>query len=173
MLCLRARHGRLQGFRSLLAKRRRDAADVQPVCAPQPRGPVVELRRSQRKGRCRAVVDDLRRSQLRRRSVEIQSHTPGPAADAPDPYDRSGLFLIRAGDALRVVSVAPGSAAAKLGIAADDRVLAIDGAPVASKPLPAWRARFTISPVGTRIKLTVERAGKPRDAVLVLAELVP
>jgi membrane-associated protease RseP (regulator of RpoE activity) len=98
---------------------------------------------------------------------------PGPTAGDPDRYDRSGLFLIRDGAALRVVSVAPGSAAAKAGLVVDDRVVAIDGAPVASRALPAWRALFIDRRVGTAFALTIERAGARRASSLVLAELLP
>lgn len=87
---------------------------------------------------------------------------------ARDTYDRSGLFLVQDGDALRVASAVGPAVAA--GIRADDRITAIDGAPIASRTLAAWRDQLRDRPPGTQVRLRVARAG---DVVLTLAELVP
>jgi hypothetical protein len=92
-----------------------------------------------------------------------------PRGDDRDVYDRSGLFVRRDGSALRVIAVAPRTPATVAGIAADDTITAIDGAPVATRSLAAWRARLREAP-GTKVRLHVERAG---DVTLTLAELVP
>ncbi|HEU4729913.1 MAG TPA: PDZ domain-containing protein, partial [Kofleriaceae bacterium] len=97
-----------------------------------------------------------------------------PAPGVPrDVYDRSGMFFLRAGDALRVASVVPGGPAARAGVAADDRIVAIDGVPVASQPVWRWRELLSAGEVGARHRLTVERAQARRELRLVLAELLP
>jgi len=89
--------------------------------------------------------------------------------DEREVYDRSGLFVIRDGDALRVISAAPHTPAATAGLRADDRITAIDGAPVANRPVAAWRAHLSSAP-GTKVRMHVERAG---DVTVTLAELIP
>jgi predicted aspartyl protease len=97
---------------------------------------------------------------------------PGPPLPR-DIYDRAGMFLLRDGDAIRIAAVVPGGPAAKAGLAVDDRIVAIDGAPVASRSLAAWRAIVSAGAVGERHTLTVVTAGKRRERALVLAELLP
>jgi hypothetical protein len=87
-----------------------------------------------------------------------------------DSYDRSGMFLRRDGDALAVISVVPHGPAETAGIAPEDRITSIDGAPVRSKPLAAWRAALRDRAPGTKLRVHVERAGA---VILVLTELVP
>ena len=98
---------------------------------------------------------------------------PGPAIDARDPYDRVGLFLMRAGDALRIAAVTPGGPAEKVGLTVDDRIVMVDGAPVTSRTLAAWRAAFREGAVGSRLHFAVERAGKRRAVAVTLVELLP
>jgi predicted aspartyl protease len=88
-------------------------------------------------------------------------------------YDRSGLFLIRKGDAIEVAAVAAGSPAQKAGVRAKDLVREIDGIPVAARPLYDWRSHLRDRPAGTRVVLTVEQAGQRRALAFALAELVP
>lgn len=91
-------------------------------------------------------------------------------------YDRAGMFLLRAGDTLRVAGVAPDGPAARAGVAVEDRIVAVDGAAVASRPTAAWRALLTYGEIGARHTLTLASAGaaRPRrDVALVLAELLP
>ncbi|HUJ60212.1 MAG TPA: aspartyl protease family protein [Kofleriaceae bacterium] len=97
---------------------------------------------------------------------------PGKDVDRREAYDRSGLFLIRDGDALRAVSVVPGSGAARAGIRANDRIAEIDGAPVGRKSLAEWRAELRDSPVGTRVRMHVV-SGTRGDVIVTLSELVP
>jgi hypothetical protein len=100
---------------------------------------------------------------------------PGPQAGSPDLYDRSGLFLLRAdgGKALTVGAVTPTGPAEQAGVREGDRILAIDGTAVATRPITAWRAYLREHPPGTRVKLHVERGGKAHDLTITLAELVP
>jgi predicted aspartyl protease len=95
------------------------------------------------------------------------------AAAPPEPrdtYDRAGMFLRRDGDALVVTAVVPRGPAAAAGIKVDDRIMSIDGAPVRSRSLAAWRASLRDRPAGTEVRVHVVRVG---DVKLVLAELVP
>jgi predicted aspartyl protease len=94
---------------------------------------------------------------------------PAKGAEAREVYDRGGMFLRRDGDALSVISVVPRGPAEAAGVRTDDRITTIDGAPVRSKSLAAWRTRLRDAP-GTKIRLHVERLG---DVTLALTELVP
>jgi len=95
------------------------------------------------------------------------------AAKAPEPrdtFDRAGMFLRRDGDALVVVAVVPRGPAETAGIRVDDRITTIDGAPVRTQPLAAWRASLRDRAAGTAVRMRVARAG---DVKVVLADLVP
>src|SRR5262249_40379877 len=99
---------------------------------------------------------------------------PGPAVDTRDPYDRAGLFLFRSGaDALKIAAVTPGSPAARAGLTVDDRIVAVDGAAIATQRLWQWRALFREGAVGRKVALTVERAGARRTVTLALVDLLP
>ena len=73
-----------------------------------------------------------------------------PNADfaKPDAFDRSGLWLLRDGDALRIADVVQDSAAARAGLRVDDRIVAIGGEAVAKRSLAQWRQLLRESPVG-------------------------
>jgi hypothetical protein len=105
------------------------------------------------------------------RTMFLEPKTP----DEREHYDRSGLFLMRDGDAaLRVIAVIPGSPAEQAGVAADDRITQLDGAAIPTRTLAAWRASLRDREPGTKVKLRVERDGaKPREVTITLAELVP
>ena len=89
-----------------------------------------------------------------------------------DAFDRSGLFLLGDGDALSIADVAPGSAAARAGLQAKDRITAIGGEKVTWKSLLDWRAKFRAMPVGTKVKVERERGGKRETVELVLADRI-
>jgi hypothetical protein len=90
----------------------------------------------------------------------------------PDPFDRSGLWLQADGDALRVGDVAPGSAAARAGLRANDRVVSIGGEAVVERGLGEWRARLRDLPAGTRLAVGFQRNTKPAETELVLADRI-
>jgi hypothetical protein len=98
-----------------------------------------------------------------------------PNADfaKPDVFDRSGLWLLGDGDALKVADVAADSAAARAGLHADDRVTAIGGEKIAAHTLPEWRRRLRELPIGTRLAIDYTRAAKAAHAELVLADRIP
>jgi hypothetical protein len=101
--------------------------------------------------------------------AKIMYLEPDPQRPSREAYDRSGLFLGEDGDALAVIDVVRSSAADRAGVRATDRITAIDGVPVRSKRLAAWRERLRGLP-GTKVLLHVEHRG---DITVMLDELVP
>jgi len=98
-----------------------------------------------------------------------------PNADfaKPDAFDRSGLWLLGDGAALKIAAVAPESAAQRAGLRENDRITKIDGAAVATQSLVTWRTRLRELPAGTRLGLEFKRDGKAERADLVLADRIP
>lgn len=92
---------------------------------------------------------------------------------ARDVFDRSGLWLNDAGDALVVVDVTAGGPGERAGIRAGERVRAVDGKAIAPGALIPLRERFTRDPAGTQLKLEIESEdGAQRSVLLALADLV-
>jgi len=98
-----------------------------------------------------------------------------PIAGLPEsePYDRVGMFVKRAAGSFEVLAVTAKSPAERAGVKVGDRIVAIGGAPVAADSLPEWRRRFREDKPGTKVPITVERAGKTITATIVLAEQLP
>ena len=90
----------------------------------------------------------------------------------PDAYDRSGMWLNRAGEVFEVVDVTPGGAAALAGVKVGDRIQAIDGRAAAQLSLPGVRHQFSSDPAGTKLSLTVQSGAEVRELELVLKDLV-
>ena len=90
-----------------------------------------------------------------------------------DAFDRSGLWLLRDGNALDVADVAPESAAARAGLQLHDRIVAFDGQTVSARPLAEWRERLRELPAGTKIDIAFERGGRAQHAALTLADRIP
>jgi len=86
---------------------------------------------------------------------------PNGLADKPRRYPLSGLWLDRDGDRITLGDVGTGSPAAGAGLKPGDAVVGAN-----------WRATLVAlnGPAGTRVPLTVERDGRRRDVVLVLAD---
>lgn len=91
---------------------------------------------------------------------------------APEPFDRSGLWLQADGAVLRVGNVAAGTAAAQAGLRADDRIVSLRGAPVATRSLGDWRVMLRELPAGSRVAVGYLRDGKAAVAELVLADRI-
>ncbi|HEY6894535.1 MAG TPA: aspartyl protease family protein [Rhodanobacteraceae bacterium] len=98
---------------------------------------------------------------------------PNASYRKPDPFDRSGLFLLADEDALVVADVAAESAAAKAGFAKDDRIVAIDGAAANRASLVEWRAKLRELPAGTKLKVDRVRGSKKDSVELVLGDRIP
>jgi predicted aspartyl protease len=90
-----------------------------------------------------------------------------------DNFDRSGLWLLGDGDALRVADVAAGSASASGGLHAGDRIMAIDGEAAAKHPLSHWRRLLAEAPAGTPVVLRFARDGAEQTAQVTLADRIP
>jgi predicted metalloprotease with PDZ domain len=90
----------------------------------------------------------------------------------PDAFDRSGLWLLRDGDVLRITDVVQDSAAARAGLRVDDRIVAIGGEAVAKRSLAQWRQLLRESPVNARVEVKYRRGGDDRSAVMVLADRI-
>lgn len=97
---------------------------------------------------------------------------PNAAFGAPDVWDRSGMWVNVAGDALVVVDSTAGGPAAEAGVKAGDRIVAVDGVPAAKVRLPDLRTRFRTDPPGTRVELTLADQGGTRKVTLTLRDLV-
>jgi len=98
---------------------------------------------------------------------------PNDAFGKPDEFDRSGLWLLGDGDALKVVDIAPDSAALRAGFKLDDRIVAIGGEKIAVHRLPEWRERLRVLPAGTKLAVAYLRDGRAAKATLVLADRIP
>jgi hypothetical protein len=98
---------------------------------------------------------------------------PNAHFDEFDNFDRSGLWLLGDGDALKVADVAAGSAGEQAGLRAGDRITAIDGEAVAKHALPHWRLLLADSAAGKRLALRLVRDKKQLAAELILADRIP
>lgn len=92
--------------------------------------------------------------------------------DTPFSYDRSGLFLIDRNGAYTVLDVLAGTPAAAAGLAKDDVIITIDGAPASTQSLAALRALLS-SAAGTVVHLGVrDAAGGQRETNVTLEDYV-
>ncbi len=98
---------------------------------------------------------------------------PNSEFGVPDPFDRSGLWLLAHDGVLEITDVADDSAAARAGLRAGDRITAIGGTLTSSQGLNEWRRRLRELPTGTRLALQIERDGHVESATLVLADRIP
>jgi len=92
------------------------------------------------------------------------SVAPGAAFAEPFEADMSGLSLVEEGGTMTIWHVAGGTPAAAAGIAAGDRLLAIDGAP----PPTLEAARLALRSDGATRRLRLLRGGREIEAVLTL-----
>jgi len=98
---------------------------------------------------------------------------PNATLGQPNPFDRSGLWLLADADALQIADVASGSAAEHAKLRKDDRILSIDGESIAKRALSDWRARLRELPVGTALAIEYQRDGRKHTTRLVLADRIP
>jgi hypothetical protein len=89
-----------------------------------------------------------------------------------DAFDRAGWWVNLGDGCLEVLDVIPGGPAAAAGLKVGDRILAVDGKPVAELSLPALRARLRSDAPGTKLNLQVESGGAAREVTLTLRDLV-
>lgn len=104
---------------------------------------------------------------------------PAPAAEEPqgaawlgvmldDPREPSGEENAAAKPAVRIRGIVADGPAEQAHLRAQDRVLAMDGEGVATSA--ELMARLRALPVGTRVLLSLERAGRPFEAAVRLGQ---
>jgi hypothetical protein len=93
---------------------------------------------------------------------------PNANTDAPDVWDRAGMWINRAGDGFEVKDVVAGGPAAAAGLKAGDIILSFDGKTGKDLGLAEARQLLKGAP-GTRVKVQL----RGREAVLTLRELLP
>jgi predicted aspartyl protease len=97
---------------------------------------------------------------------------PNELAREREVFDRSGVWIARAKDGgIEVVDVANDSAAATMGIAVGDEILAVNGKPAKDVPLYDLREEFK-GAAGTPFRLQVKGKQGQRDVTLTLADQV-
>jgi hypothetical protein len=96
------------------------------------------------------------------------------AFDAPDTFDRAGVWLSRGADgkALEVTDVFVGGPAAEAGLKVGDRVLSVDGRGAERVALLELRAKLKNDASKRRVRLLVERGGARREVSVTLRTLV-
>jgi len=94
---------------------------------------------------------------------------PAPVADS-GVYDRSGMWINAGEQAFEVVDVTPGGPAAAAGLQVGDRIVAVDGAPVASAGLPDFRKRLRTEAAGSTVKVSVLSGAQKRDLQIILRD---
>jgi len=87
-------------------------------------------------------------------------------------FDRSGLWINAHGDGYEVMDVAPGSAAAQVGLAVGDLITLVDGRPATDAGLSDTRQRLRSDQPGTQVQLTVRRGSRMFNVTLVLRDEV-
>lgn len=95
----------------------------------------------------------------------------GPVADT-NVFDRSGLWIHRAPEGMKVINVTAHSAAEAAGVQAGDIIRAVDGRPAREIAVWALRQRLRDEAPGTPVDLTLVRDGKPLEARLVLRDQI-
>jgi hypothetical protein len=129
------------------------------------RGPVIELT-DQKAGAfsSRTIAGNIGAAALRRFTIQL-NYRDATGAFAPnshlgDPFwaDRTGLSLSRVADGYDVLAVTPETPAAAAGIAQGDRIVAVDGTPVASVSA-ARMYQLTADPTVQTIQFSVVRKG--------------
>jgi predicted aspartyl protease len=91
----------------------------------------------------------------------------------PDPFDRSGAWILADGDALKIAFVTPHGAAEKAGLKVGERILSVGEEGAKTRTVAEWRARFREQPAGTRVQLRVSDGTAARRVDLVLADVIP
>ncbi|WP_211473065.1 aspartyl protease family protein [Collimonas humicola] len=92
-----------------------------------------------------------------------------PVADS-GVFDRAGMWINAGDQAFDVVDVTPGGPAAAAGLLVGDRIVAVDGAAVASAQLPTFRKRLRTEPAGSTVKVSVLSGTEKRELQITLRD---
>ena len=87
-------------------------------------------------------------------------------------FDRSGLWINAEDGGFKVTDVAKGSAGATAGVAVGDVITAVDGKPAVADQLADVRRMLRERIPGTKVALTVRRAGETRAVALILQDQI-
>jgi hypothetical protein len=104
-----------------------------------------------------------------RRKVYLE---PGAKFALAEPFSRFGAQLAKFGDEVRAAQVLPGSPAAGAGLKENDRIVAIDGVPVAELDPTRLEEKFEHGKVGQKVGVTVARGGKEKKLNVTLREIL-
>lgn len=97
---------------------------------------------------------------------------PNDSFKDADWYERSGLFLVRRGDAVLVVDARPGTPAAEAGITRGDTIVAVNGTPTSTMLLGDVR-NLLAQPSGSVVTLTLaDKSGTQRTVKVTLRDYV-
>lgn len=142
--------------------------------------PVVELSTAkQGAGADRYIAGNVGGEILKRFTVTFDYATqtmylkPNKDYGEPMNYDRSGMWLNGTDGGFVVKAVMRGGPAAQAGLEPGDVITAVNGRPATGIALYDLRERLSDDAPGTRLALTVSRAGKTRSVTLVLRRLIP
>jgi hypothetical protein len=91
----------------------------------------------------------------------------------PDPFDRSGVWILSDGDALKVAFVSPQGPAEKAGLKVGERILSVGDEASKTRTVSEWRVRFREQPAGTHVQMRVSNGTAERKVDLVLADVIP
>lgn len=97
---------------------------------------------------------------------------PNAEHGRPDPFDRAGLWLNRAGEGFEVLDLVAAGPAAEAGLAVGDLITMVDGQPAGEIVLSDLRDRLRGSPEGTKVRFTVRGGSGEREVVVTLRELL-
>lgn len=105
-------------------------------------------------------------------AAALISDVTGTAAEGVGLPELLAVDLDAKGEAFEVVAPVPGSAAAKAGLVAHDRIVAVGDGAARPADYHAVMARLRAR-VGQTVHLQIERAGERRDVALVVEALAP
>jgi hypothetical protein len=95
----------------------------------------------------------------------------GPIADL-DTFDRAGLWINRDVKGFKIVDITAHAPAEEAGLKAGDIVTAVDGKPATSLEVYDLRLRLRNDAPGTKVSLTIERAGETSTHIITLRDLI-
>jgi hypothetical protein len=104
--------------------------------------------------------------------ITIELSRSSPAERRGTDLIGIGVRLMRDGDAMLIVSVLPNSGALDAGLLVGDRIIAVDGLPVATLEVDVVVARIR-GPAGTTVTLTLQRDGHSVQLVVDRRPLPP
>ena len=91
---------------------------------------------------------------------------------APDEYDRAGMWLSQRANVFEVLDVSANSPAAKAGIKAGDKILAVNNQPSDKLFLPDVRSLLKRADLKEPIKLSVQTGKISRDVFIILKDII-